>query len=248
MPASLVHIWRHPIKSHGREALDQVMVRAGETMPWDRTWAVAHERSKADGRDWAPCANFSRGAKTPTLQAIDAVLNEETETVTLSHPDLAPITFQPDTDMAAFLDWVAPLMDEDKLQSVGIVRVQGRGMTDSDFPSYSLNNMATHQAVQDHVGQELSPLRWRGNLWFDGFEPWVERAWIGKTIRVGEAEFDVREEIGRCKATMVDVSTGHITVDTLAALRDLIDDQNFGVYAIPTKSGRISIGDPVEVL
>ena len=37
-------LWRHPIKSHGREALQTVALTAGQTMPFDRTWAVMHSR------------------------------------------------------------------------------------------------------------------------------------------------------------------------------------------------------------
>jgi len=248
MSGSVAHIWRHPIKSHGREALERVTIEAGHTMPWDRAWAVTHDRSKADGSQWAHCANFSRAARTPTLQAITAQLHETSETITLTHPDLLPITFQPDSEEDRFLAWVEPLMEDNRSQSTGLVRVVGRGMTSSDFASISLNNLATHRAISQHVGQNLSPLRWRGNIWFAGLEPWEERDWIGCTLRVGEAEFEIREEIGRCKATTVNPSTGIVDVDTLKALRELIDDQNFGVYAYPIKSGRIALGDAVELL
>ncbi|MDO7663218.1 MAG: MOSC N-terminal beta barrel domain-containing protein, partial [Planktomarina temperata] len=68
-------IFRHPLKSHGREALQRVTLSQGAAMPWDRHWAVAHEASKADGREWAACANFSRVSKAPLLMAITARLN-----------------------------------------------------------------------------------------------------------------------------------------------------------------------------
>ena len=61
-------IFRHPLKSHGREALKEVTLSQGAAMPWDRHWAVVHEASKADGSGWASCANFSRGSKAPLLR------------------------------------------------------------------------------------------------------------------------------------------------------------------------------------
>ena len=39
--------------------------------------------------------------------AITARLDEAAGTVTLTHPDRPPLTFDPDTDSAAFLAWVA---------------------------------------------------------------------------------------------------------------------------------------------
>ena len=75
-------IWRHPIKSHGREALDRIDLVEGQSMPFDRLWAVAHDAAAIDAAAWAACQNFNRGAKTPGLMAITATLDERTETVT----------------------------------------------------------------------------------------------------------------------------------------------------------------------
>jgi uncharacterized protein YcbX len=58
--ATVTSLWRHPIKSHGREDVASTTLIAGQTMPGDRVWAVAHEASKADGSEWVPCANFNR--------------------------------------------------------------------------------------------------------------------------------------------------------------------------------------------
>ena len=49
MTPKVTQLWRHPVKSHGREALERVTLTAGETLPWDRLWAVAHDSSTADG-------------------------------------------------------------------------------------------------------------------------------------------------------------------------------------------------------
>lgn len=93
----LAAIWRHPIKSHGREALGSVTLAAGATLPWDRRWAVAHEAAQInrDTPAWAECVNFSRGAKAPRLMALNAVLDEATATLTLAHPDRPTLTFPP---------------------------------------------------------------------------------------------------------------------------------------------------------
>ena len=33
--ARVAEIWRHPVKAHGRERIDQVTLEAGKAMPWD---------------------------------------------------------------------------------------------------------------------------------------------------------------------------------------------------------------------
>ncbi|ARE40933.1 MOSC domain protein [Rhodovulum sp. P5] len=248
MTARLAQIWRHPIKGHGAEALEAVTLETGRTLPWDRAWAVAHEAAKTDGTDWAPCANFSRGAKAPELMAIMARLDEAAETVTLTHPDRPAITFAPDREADRFLDWVAPLMPADRAASARIVRVPGRGMTDSAFPSVSILGLASLKALSDAIGQDLSPLRFRGNFWLEGTAPWEEFDWIGRRLRLGEAELEVRERIGRCLATGVNPDTGKRDADTLGALKQRWGHTDLGVYAEVVAGGRVALGDTLTVL
>ena len=111
-------LWRHPIKSHGREALAFVDLRAGQTFPWDRHWAVTQDNTKFDPADpaWITCRNFMIGAATPALAGIWASLDTDCATVTLTHDALGKITFSPDNDAdaARFIAWVRPLCPADK--------------------------------------------------------------------------------------------------------------------------------------
>lgn len=245
-------LWRHPIKSHGREALETVALSQGQTMPWDRHWAVTHEASKwnTDDPQWIMCRNFMITNATPSLAGIWASLDENTGTLTLRHDVLGRHSFRPDksADHADFLAWLAPLCPADKRQPTALVSAPGRGMTDSEFPSISIMANASHKAVETQLGQQLETERWRGNIWLDGPAAWEEHDWVGKTLRIGTAELHVRERITRCKATMANPRSGQRDVDTLAALRGGWDHQNFGVYATVTKSGTIAMNDTAEVL
>lgn len=251
MTARLVHIYRHPIKSHGREELARVTLAAGGTLPWDRHWAVTHGASKWDAAQpaWADCVNFIIGAKVPALVAINARLDDATARVTLTHPLLAPLTFAPDepAGVEAFMAWVAPLMPQER-QPVALVTAPDRAMTDSDFPSVSVCNLASGHQLGRDLGVDLSPLRWRGNLWVDGWEPWAEQALVGRDLRMGDVVLHLVEPIRRCKATMANPATGLRDVDTLQGLRDHAGAQNFGLYAVVKQGGVLRTGDMVEVL
>jgi uncharacterized protein YcbX len=219
-------------------------------MPWDRCWAVAHEASPADGSAWVPCVNFSRGSKAPKLMAINAKLDETAQTLTLSHPDRKGFTFQPDDirQLSGFLAWIRPLMPSDRAQSARIIRLQDRGFTDTDFASISINSHASLRALSERVGLPLSPLRWRGNIWLDDLEPWAEHNWIGQQFRIGTVQFEGVEPIVRCLATTANPQTGKRDADTLGALNDGWNHQNFGLYAHVIESGEISIEDTLELL
>ncbi len=248
MSLRLAHIFRHPIKSHGREELGQVALSEGRCLPWDRHWAVAHEAARLLG-DWSECANFLRGAKAPALQAIDAALDEGTATLTLTHPDRPTLRFRPDDpeDAARFLDWVRPLVPEGRAQPARIIAT-GRGMTDTFFESVSVLSLTANRILSKRMGMDLDLGRWRGNLWLDGLAPWEEFDLIGRTLAIGEARLKVAERITRCRATMANPATGKIDADTLGALEAAYDHTDFGVYAVVTRPGSISAGDTVTVL
>jgi hypothetical protein len=243
MTGRLAQICRHPIKGHGRETLASVRLSAGECLPWDRHWAVAHEAAKLVP-GWNPCVNFARGAKAPELMAITSVLDEATATVTLHHPARGDIRFRPDdpTDVPRFLDWVRPLNPENRAQPAQIVTA-GRGMTDSDFPSVAILSNASLADLTARMGQDLSPHRWRGNLWLEGAAPWAEFGWIGREIRIGQAVLRIEERITRCTATQVNPDSGKTDADTLSALEAAFGHQDFGVYATVVKGGDVALGD-----
>jgi len=240
-------LFRHPLKSHGREALERVTLHEGQSMPFDRLWAVAHDASDADGSEWVACQNFSRGSKAPALMAINAQLNEVSGQLTLSHPDRPDLTIDPDTEGNKLIDWVQPLVPQDRALPDRILRLDHRGFTDSAFPSISLCNDASHHSVEALAQSALSPLRWRGNIWFEGAAPWDEFDWINREIRIGDAVLKVAERIVRCLATTANPETGERDVDTLRAL-NILDHQDFGVYASVIRSGDIALGDSLEVL
>ena len=250
--ARVSELFRHPIKSHGCEALTHVTLAAGKTFPWDRVWAVAHEAAKIgpDSTGWAPCANFSRAAKAPALMAIKARMEEETGLVHLSHPQLGTVCGNPDLpeDAAKMIAWAKPLMPEGRAQSTFIVKAKDRGMTDTTYLSISINSRDTLAALSAAAGTDISPLRFRANIWVEGFAPWGEFDWVGRSIRIGTAELVVRERIGRCLATAANPDTGARDLDTLGLLKQACGAQDFGVYAEVVNGGDIRIGDGIELL
>uniref|UniRef100_UPI0040482000 MOSC domain-containing protein n=1 Tax=Yoonia sp. TaxID=2212373 RepID=UPI0040482000 len=249
---SVAALWRHPIKSHGREALAFVDLIAGQTMPWDRHWAVIHKDTKFDTThpEWAMCRNFMIGTSTPDLAGIWAKLDTARGSITLSHQALGQITFAPDdkADRRRLVAWVQDLCPADGRQPQDIVTVPNRGMTDTAYPSISIMNTASHDAVASAMGIALERERWRGNIWLDGLAPWGEWGWIGQNVQIGEAVLRVREPIKRCKHTTAHPHSGRRDADTLAALRDNWKHQNFGLYAEVIQGGKIDLGDTAEVI
>lgn len=252
MTAKVASLWRHPIKSHGRESIETVALEAGKTMPWDRHWAVAHDKSKfdADARDWVACGNFMRGMTVPSLNGIWASYDEATGQLTLRHQSLEDVTFDPETPegQSAFFDWAAPLYPSSGRQPAALVSANDRGMTDSSTASLSIMNHASHEAVEHAHGGPLDIARWRGNIWLNSPNPWDELNWVSKDIKIGQVRFHIRKPIERCPLIMANPRTGERDADLLKTLRDTWNHEDFGMQAVVVEGGQISVGDTVEVL
>ena len=248
MAGRVAGIWRHPIKAHGREALDAVRLSPDRTLPGDRAWAVLREGAEPDGPGWVSCGHFSRAAKNPALQAITARLDDETGRISLSHPERPDFSFDPATEGPAFIDWLRPLSRGGAPRPARLIRAAERGMTDTPFASISILNAASHRAVAQRLGREISPGRWRGNLLLDGLAPWEEFDWIGRRLRIGDAVLRIEERIGRCQATSASIRTGRRDTDMLRLLSEGWGHTDFGVYAVVEEGGKIARGDRAELL
>lgn len=246
--AHLAQIWRHPVKSHGREAIEAADLTAGDCLPGDRLWAIAHEASRAGNDPWSPCSGFTRIASSPALAAIRAELHGDGQTVSLHHPEQDSLTVAPDRQPDTLLDWVRPLTDPARAAPARVIRVAGRGLTDSAYPSVTLGNLASHRTVEGRLGRRLAPERWRANLWLDDLPPWEEFDWIGRGLRIGEAELRIVERTTRCAAPSANPDTGRRDTDLLGILSESWDHRDFCVTAEVIKSGRIAIGDTAKVL
>ena len=119
-------------------------------------------------------------------------------------------------------------------------------MTDTDYPSISVNSTSSLSDLSKRMGISLHPRRFRGNIWIDGLEPWIELDWIGKTIDVGGAKLEIVEAIKRCNATKTNEKTGIRDADTLSALQENFGHKDFGVYCKVVSSGSITVGDTVS--
>lgn len=251
MTATLARLYRYPVKSIGGEELAEISLTAGQAMPGDRRFAVMHEASlhhmPGDSLEkWLPKSAFVRGVAAPPLQAVRG--GWEGDRLRLTHPELEPLIFDPETDADALVRWVQPLWSvAGKAPAARLVEGPS-ALTDVKSPWVSVLSLSSLAALEQRLGKPLGTDRWRGNLWIDGWEPFAEHDLRLHHLRIGEVELKLTERIGRCDATSVDSATGQIDSDMPRDLAKLFDHQNFGIYAEVKKGGTIRRGDKVELL
>lgn len=250
MTARIVRIRRYPIKSLGGEDIARTPLRAAQRLPGDRIWAMlteGGERHAGPGPTptrWLPKSCFLRGAASAALQAISGGWGEGASEgmITLRHPDLAPLRFDPQTEGDRLLDWVRPLWPQDRPAPTRLVRGP-TGWTDVSQPWLSILSLSSLRDLEARLGMALEIERWRANLWVDGWEPYAEREMIGRILNVNGVELRVTEAIGRCPATSANSLTGQIDIDMPAALQAEFGHSDFGIYAEVVTGGEIALND-----
>ena len=242
-------IWRHPVKSLGAEQLSSSYIEKDRTFPGDRVWALTYENSRFDplNPDWAPSQVFLRCSIAPLFAAVSTTILDHDGTIEFRHPNLKTIrvNLERDLERRKFIDWVRPICPKNAPQPVSLCRVPGRGMTDTEYPSISLNSISSLNDLSLKLGVKLHPRRFRGNIWVSGLDPWVELDLVGDQITVGDVKLEVIEPIERCNTTKTNENTGVRDVDTLSALQKNFGHKNFGVYCRVISSGFVNRGDLV---
>lgn len=105
-------------------------------------------------------------------------------------------------------------------------------------------------AEEAGAGEAVDGRRFRMLFELDGLAPNAEDGWVGRRVRVGEAELRVNGEIGRCVVTSHDPDRGVTDLDTLGALaryrrRQGPESLPLGVYGAVVAPGRVRVGDAV---
>ncbi|MFL2801748.1 MAG: MOSC domain-containing protein [Paracoccaceae bacterium] len=240
-------IYRHPIKSIGCELLDGISLYSGKTMPGDRVWALAHNKTRMPStkKEWMPCSSFLRGTIAPSFMAITSLYNEDNGTITLMHPNQDQITFNPDkkAELNLFLKWIQPLCPSNGPSPYDLYKIGDRGLTDTEYPSISLLSIESLNELSTKIGSELDPRRFRGNLWLSGGKPFEEFDWLGQEIILGSSKLKVIERIERCNATKVNPLSGERDINTLNGLNIYYGHQDFGVYCEILTDGKIEKGN-----
>ena len=236
-------IWRYPIKSLGAERISGVELHQNRTLPWDRVWALLHKESRADINNpkWMNCQAFLRGAVAPLFSAVNAKFDEKSGVLLLTHPKLNSLTLNLfDREVhEKLLEWVVPLCPAANPEPLCIYELNNRGITDTDYPSVSINSKSSLQALSEIAGDKLNTRRFRGNIWLEDLDPWVEFDWQGKKLLIGESVLEVVEPIKRCNTTKTNTKTGIRDIDILSLLQNSYGHKNFGVYCKVVRGGKI---------
>lgn len=252
LPGSIVGIYRYPVKGLTPEPLDRVALNAGEGLPGDRRFAVAHGASRFDERipGWQKRGEFLVLAHEPRLAALRTRYDERTGVLTIGRDDgqaMVRESVETPAGRAAVSQSIAAYLGPDDRGPPRLVEAPGIMFTDMEAKLVSILNLASARDLAARLGTEIDIRRFRGNLIVDGLEPWREFDWVARELRIGEARLRVVERITRCAATNVNPDTAERDLNIPRALLKGYGHAEFGVYAAVVEGGAVATGDGVTV-
>lgn len=244
-------IYRYPVKGLTAEAMEQVALTPGETLPQDRRFALAQGDSSFDpaAPAWMPKRNFGCLMVNAGLALVHSAYDERSGDLMLRIPGAAPLlaSTRSAEGRAAIAAALAAYMGEDARGAPRFVEAPGHSFSDVARKVVSIIGLSSLHALEQATGSSLDPLRFRANVYVSGGSPWAEFDWIGREILLGQARLRIVKRIVRCPATEVNPATGERDAQPPRWLREHFGHADLGVYAEVLEGGRIAVGDALEV-
>jgi uncharacterized protein YcbX len=242
-------IYRYPVKGLSAEPLPGVALTAGETIPFDRAYAIENGRSPFDpaAPRTIPKAFFLMLMNNARLAAFRSRFDAADHRLTVAKDGDVVAEGRLDTEAGRepIEAWLNRTFADERRGLLTIVSAPGHSFSDTAKKVVSLINLATVRDIEGVVGATVHPLRFRGNLYVDGLPAWAEFDWVGKRIAAGSATLEGLERIDRCAATNVNPETGQRDMAIPDALRRAYGHIDCGIYLRVSSDGTLSAGDEI---
>jgi MOSC domain-containing protein len=247
--AQIVSLYRYPVKGLTPEPLKSVTLAVGQTLPADRRYAIENGPSGFDPEapKWMSKAYFLMLQRDQWLAGLLARFDDATCVLTIR--DNGAIAAEGNLETAegrAAIErffatkFAGQIKGPPKVLSGG-----GHSFSDVARKVVSIINLGSVRAIENMVGLSVHPLRFRANLYAEGWPAWQEFELLGQTLVIGEARLKVVKRITRCAAINVDPDTAARDLDIPSALMRRLGHNECGIYAEVIEGGAIAIGDAI---
>jgi uncharacterized protein YcbX len=249
--STVAALYRYPVKGLSAEPLARVALTPGETIPFDRAYAIENGPSGFDPAAPRTLAkiHFLMLMRNERLAQLVSRFDETTHTLTIHCGGAVVAEGRLDTEggqrlIEAFFDRFAA---EDLRGATKVLAAPGFSFSDVASKVVSLINLETVRAIGREIGATVHPLRFRGNLHIEGLPAWEEFGWLGKAVTIGGVTFAMTKRIERCAATNVDPETAARDLTIPASLLRAYGKADCGVYLKVIAGGTLAVGDEIKV-
>ena len=248
-PPQIASLYRYPVKGLSREPLPRVALRAGETLPADRRYAIENGPSGFDPAApvWMPKSCFLMLMRNERLAGLRSHFEDDRNLLTIrengrvvARGDLETAEGRAAIEALFATNFAGELKGPPKVISGG-----GHSFSDVARKVVSIINLDSVAAIESMIGRPVHPLRFRANLYVSGWPAWHEFELLGQILVIGDIRLKVVKRIVRCAATNVNPETAARDLDIPHTLMRRLGHADCGIYAEVIAGGAISVGDAI---
>jgi uncharacterized protein YcbX len=249
--ATLKSIYRYPVKGLSPERLEGVRLEQGQTLPADRKYAIENGPSGFDPASpgYLPKTRFLMLMRNERLAALDTHYDDASHVLTIRGEgrELARGDLSTGEGRLAIETFFRRFVPKELNGAPKVLQADGHSFSDVAAKVVSIINLASVAAIETMIGQPVHPLRFRANLYVEGWPAWSELGMVGQEVTVGAARLKVTKRIMRCAATNVDPDTGTRDLQIPATLMRSLQHADCGIYARVIEGGEIRPGSEVVI-
>jgi hypothetical protein len=250
--ARITSIYRYPVKGLSPEPLDKVELAPGETVPGDRIYAIENGPGRFDPEvpRHLPKVSFLMLARNGRLAALRTRLEPADHVLVIERAgrQVARGDLRTPLGRRMIEQFFAAYMQGELRGAPRVVSAPGHSFSDVAARCVHIVNLASIRELERITGRSIDPLRFRANLYVDGWAPWEELRWLDKELASGALRLSVLDRTQRCAATEVEPATGERNIAVPAELRRHLGHQDFGIYAKVVTGGAIATGDEIALV
>jgi uncharacterized protein YcbX len=243
----IVALYRHPVKGFTPERLPRADLTSGAFFPGDRLYAVENGPSGFDpgAPAFEPKSSFTVLATLAEVAAVRTAYDDATGVLAVEAEGRAPLKARlaEQDGREALAGWLVDFLGDQARGPLKVVSGPGHRFTDHPQGHVSVINLESVRDLERRTGWRIDPLRFRANLYVEGWPAWAENDAVGNEVRIGEARARVFKSIVRCAATQVDPATAQRDLDVPKALFEHYGHVLCGIYLNVLDGGRVAEGD-----
>lgn len=249
-PARIASLYRYPVKGLSPEPLKNATLGVGQTLPADRRYAIENGPSGFDPAEpkWLPKPHFLMLQRDEWLAALQTHFDDASHVLTIRRKDGA-IAAQGNLETSEGRAAIERFFADSHAGAIKgppkVLSSQGHSFSDVARKVVSVINLGSLRAIENIVGQPVHPLRFRANLYVEGWPAWHEFDLLDRTLAIGVARLRVVKRITRCAAVNVDPDTAARDLEIPQALMRRLGHNECGVYAEVIEGGDIAVGGEI---
>ena len=261
MSAKITSINYCPVKSVSFQSIEKCKIKKNIGIIGDRIFAFAKDLDTEQAKlfEKSPAERKGKWNKiltlknSPALNKYNFVFEDEKLTLSLKDIEILSIDNNQSDERETLSNKISELESSLK-QPITL-------MKNDDFPffdtsiskkvdfvnSVSLLNIQSISDFEKKVNKKIETSIFRGNIYVDGVEPWREREWIGKIIKINNVSFKVEKNIPRCVAINLKPQSDDNSFNLLQLLKKTYNHFEMGIYLTPLDDGEINTGDTINI-